>query len=221
MTVMTVHDLLPLLPDPAALAARCRAFAVLDTVLDPSAPTHTYRSGWRDGVDLAWMDNGGGDHWGIVFDPAGVFLFGFDHESDATPWREEPRAHWPGLLDGLPASLAPYATATELQFEGFFDATVCAWRETDADAWQCGPVRFAPDESDGADWLFGLLADGSPEAYAEHAEDYWERPVDIEPVRAVLTGAALTPDIVAALSPTADFANISTRVRALGHPVHP
>ncbi|MGW5331136.1 hypothetical protein [Streptomyces bauhiniae] len=34
---MTVHDLLHLLPDPAALAARCRAFAVLDTVLDPAA----------------------------------------------------------------------------------------------------------------------------------------------------------------------------------------
>lgn len=221
MTVMTVHDLLPLLPDPAALAARCRAFAVLDTVLDPAAPLHTYRSGWREGVDLAWMENGSGDQWGIVFDPAGVFLHGFDHECDATPWREEPRAHWPGLLDGLPASLAPYATAPEFQFQGFFDATVCAWRETKADAWQCGPVWFAPDESDGSDWLFGLLADGSAEAYAEFARDYWERPVDIDAVRTVLAGAALTPGITTALSPTADFATMAKAVRALGHPVRP
>ncbi|MER8032862.1 hypothetical protein ABTZ78_28290 [Streptomyces bauhiniae] len=100
-------------------------------------------------------------------------------------------------------------------------ATVCAWRETGADAWRCGPVRFAPGESDGAGWLFGLLADGSPEAYAEFAEDYWERPVDVEAVRAVLTGATLTPGITKALSPTADFALMAKAVRALGHPVHP
>ncbi|MFD4787795.1 hypothetical protein ACFWN1_12235 [Streptomyces sp. NPDC058459] len=221
MTVMTVHDLLPLLPDPAVLAARCRAFAVLDTVLDPVAPLPGYQSGWRDGVDLAWMENGSGDQWGIVFDPAGVLLHGFDHECDATPWREEPRAHWPGLLDGLPASLAPYTTMPEWQFDGFFDATVCAWHETGANTWQCGPVRFAPDESDGADWLFGLLAEGSPDAYAEFAEDYWERPVDTEAVRAVLAGAALTPALTAALSPTADFPAIAKAVRTLGHPVHP
>ncbi|WP_237525810.1 hypothetical protein [Streptomyces sp. SID4985] len=145
---MNVHDLLPLLPDPAVLAARCRAFAVLDTVLDPTAPMHMYQPNWREGVDLARMENGSGDQWGIVFDPAGVFLHGFDHECDATPWREDPRAHWPGLLDGLPASLAHCATTPELQFEGFLDATVCAWRETGAAAWRCGPVTFADDESE-------------------------------------------------------------------------
>ncbi|MEU6815960.1 hypothetical protein [Streptomyces sp. NPDC046860] len=218
---MTVHELLPLLPDPAVLAARCRAFAVLDTVLDPTEPMHTYRAGWREGVDLAWMDNGSGDNWGIVFDPAGVFLHGFDHECDTTPWREEPRAHWPGLLDGLPAPLARYTTEPEIQFDGFLDATVCAWREKGTDAWRCGPVELGPIESDGADWLFDLLTDGSPRAYAEFAEDYWERPVDIEAVRAVMAGAALTPDITAALSPTADFASIASRVRATGHPVRP
>lgn len=221
MTVMNVHALLPRLPDPAVLAARCRAFAVLDTVLDPAAPMHVYQPGWRDGVALARMDNCSGDRWSVVFDPAGVFLHAFDHECDATPWREDERVHWPGLLDGLPASLAHYATAPDFQFEGFFDATVCVWRETGADAWLCGPVKFAADESDGSEWLFDLLADGSPEAYVRYADECWGRTVDIEAVRDLMTGAPLTRRTAAGLSPTGNFEIMAEHVRALGHPVHP
>jgi hypothetical protein len=130
---MTVQTLLPLLPDPDALLARCRALALLDFALDADTPTHGFVSEWRDGVDLAWRDNGSGDQHAVVFDQAGVFLHGFDHESDATPWRESPRAHWHGLLDGLPASLAHYPAAPEFRFDGFFDATVCVWRERGPD----------------------------------------------------------------------------------------
>ncbi|MEN8652391.1 hypothetical protein ABCR94_17745 [Streptomyces sp. 21So2-11] len=216
---MTVHALLKLLPAPDVLRARCRAFALLDAILDKAFPMHSFFSGWREGVDLACMENGSGDQCAVVFDPAGVFLYGFDHECDATPWREEPRAHWPGLLDGLPTALAPYPVAPELQFEEFFDATVCAWREAGDPAWQCGPVEFDADESDGADWLFGLLTDGSPDAYAEFAEDYYERPVDRVAVQAVLSGAPLSRQTVTALSPTAEFEAIAVQARAMGYTV--
>ncbi|MFJ6935569.1 hypothetical protein [Streptomyces sp. NPDC101132] len=216
---MTVHDLLARLPDPAVLAARCRAFSLLDSILDDGLPTHSFVRGWREGVDLATMENGSGDQYAVVFDPAGVFLYGFDHECDATPWREEPRSHWPGLLDGLPTPLAHYPSAPEFRFDGFFDATVCAWRETGSARWACGPVEFGGGESDGADWLFDLLADGSPEAYARFAEDYYERPVDLEAVRSVLRGAPLTRETVAALSPAADFESVAVTARALDHPV--
>ncbi|MFF4653081.1 hypothetical protein [Streptomyces sp. NPDC001380] len=214
---MSVHDLVRLLPDPAVLRARCRAVALLDTILDDGEPMHGFAVDWRPGVDLASMDNGSGDQYAVVFDPAGVFLYGFDHESDATPWREEPRAHWPGLLDGLPAALAPYPQAPEFQFDGFFDATVCAWRETGATRWRCGPVAFAPGETDGADRLFDLLADGSPEAYVAFAEDSYERPCGRDAVAALLAGAPLDRRTVAALSATADFAAVAARARALGH----
>ncbi|MFD8478622.1 hypothetical protein [Kitasatospora sp. NPDC059673] len=214
---MNVHDLLPLLPEPAVLRARCRAIALLDAVLDPSDPRHTYLPGWREGVDLACMDNGGGDRYAIVFDPAaGVFLHGFDHESAATPWREEDRAHWPGLLDGLPASLAHYAQDPAFRFEGFFDASVCVWREAGDSAWRCGPVRFGPGESDGAGWLFDLLVDGSTDGYLSFAEDYYERPVDRDAVAAVMAGAPLTRATVAALSATAHHGTVAERARELG-----
>ncbi|WP_234421977.1 hypothetical protein [Streptomyces sp. CB00316] len=112
------------MPDPDVLRARCRALALLDAILDADAPTHSFVSDWREGIDLAFMDNGSGDQYAVVFDPAGVFLYGFDHESDATPWREWPRAHWPGLLDGLPPSLAHYPAAPEFQFEDRTSSTM-------------------------------------------------------------------------------------------------
>ncbi|MFC4327676.1 hypothetical protein ACFPC0_07510 [Streptomyces andamanensis] len=215
---MTVHTLVALLPDPGVLRVRCRALALLDAILDASAPTHSFVSDWREDVDLAFMDNGSGDQYAVVFDPAGVFLYGFDHESDATPWREWPRAHWPGLLDGLPSSLAHYPAAPEFQFDGFFDATVCVWREKDGEAWQCGPVTY-DDESDGSDWLFDLLTDGSTDAYVSFAEDCFERTVDRDAVTAVLARAPLTRRTVTSLSSTADFTTVAAQARALGYAV--
>ncbi|MGK5640721.1 hypothetical protein ACSNOK_20755 [Streptomyces sp. URMC 126] len=62
------------------------------------------------------------------------------------------------------ASLAHHTAAPEFRFEGFFDATVCVWRESGATAWQHGPVEFDADETDGSDRLFDLLTDGSAAA---------------------------------------------------------
>ncbi|MFF3002606.1 hypothetical protein ACFVTF_07350 [Kitasatospora sp. NPDC057940] len=216
---MTVHHLLSALPGLDELRARCRALALLDSIVSvPYEPDHSYVAEWRPGVDLACMGNGSGDQYAIVFDPAGVFLYGFDHESDATPWREEDRAHWPGLLDGLPGPLAHYAQAPEFQFEGFFDATVCAWRETRGTGWRCGPVEFADGETDGADWLFDLLtaADGT-EAFVGYAEEHHERSVDREAVAAVLADTPLDRRMVSALSPTANFDTVAALARTLGY----
>ncbi|MEU8516898.1 hypothetical protein AB0C76_35750 [Kitasatospora sp. NPDC048722] len=124
---------------------------------------------------------------------------------------------WPGLLDGLPAPLAHYARAEEFQFDGFFDATVCAWHEKGAEGWGSGPVEFADDESDGADRLFGLLTDGTAGAYTDWAGDYYERDIDHEAVQTVLTGAPLTRRTVAALSATADFTAVAEQARSLGY----
>ncbi|MER5781507.1 hypothetical protein ABT104_07215 [Streptomyces mobaraensis] len=215
---MTVHTLVKLLPDPDALRTRCRALALLDHILDPSFPTYSFTPDWRPGVDLATMDSGSGDEYAVVFDSAGVFLYGFDHESDATPWREWPRVHWPGLLDGLPASLARYAETPEFLLDGFFDATVCVWREEGSAAWRHGPVEFAEGETDGADWLFDRLVDGSAEAYVAYAEDYFEQRVDRDAVAAVLAGTPLSRGTVTALS-AADFDAVAARARALGYTV--
>jgi hypothetical protein len=219
---VTVHDLISRLPDPEALRARCRAFAVLDVCFAGFMSTYSFQPGWAPGVDLASMDNGGGDLFRVVFGPAGVFLYGFDHESEATPWRDDGREHWPGLLDGLPDSLAGWTREPAFQFMDFFDATVCAWREAADDAWRCGPVEFdgIVADPDGAEYLFQEVADGSAEVFAAYAAQNYERDVDVEAVRAILGGAVLTPEIVAALNPAAvPFATVAKAAAAMGYPV--
>ncbi|MEU2651083.1 hypothetical protein AB0A84_21875 [Streptomyces albidoflavus] len=93
------------------------------------------------------------------------------------------------------------------------------WREKNAPTWSCGPVTFTADESDGADRLFTLLTDGTPDTYVAYSEDYFERPVARTAVAAIRSGAPLTHETVAALSPTADFAAVALRARELGHAV--
>ncbi|WP_018547372.1 hypothetical protein [Streptomyces sp. LaPpAH-108] len=82
-------------------------------------------------------------------------------------------------------------------------------------------MKFADDEADGTAWLFDSLTDGSPEAYVKSAEEYGDRPIDLDAVRAILTGAPLTRRITTPLSPTADFEITAKRVHVLGHPVLP
>ena len=218
---MTVHDLIAGLPAPKVLEARCRAFAVLDAVFETRYPTYRFTPEWAPGVTLAEMSNGSGDLYGIVFEPAGVFLYGFDHEAEATPWRDEDHEHWPGLLDGLPNSLKHWTEEPAFLFQDFFDATVCAWRASDDTAWRCGPVEFdeTSADPDGAQHLFGTLMDGTAVAYADYARDYFECDVDIDAMATILDGRPLTTAIVAALNPDAEFSEVARVAAAAGYPV--
>jgi len=220
--LVTVHDLIRRLPDPDALKARCRAFAVLDAVFDSGYPTYTFTPGWGgSGVDLAQMDNGSGDLYAIVFEQAGVFLYGFDHESEVSPWRDDDHEHWPGLLQGLPESLAKWTREPAFLFQDFFDATICVWRETADTEWRHGPVEFDDGDADfdGANNLFGTLAAGDAHAYATYATDYFEQEVDVAAVAAVLAGAVLTEEVVHALNPEAAFAEVVRAAAKAGYPV--
>lgn len=216
---MTVHDLLPLLPEPGELRRRCRSFAVLDLILTERYQTHLFQPEFAPGVALAQMDNGSGDNYAIVFDPAGVIGFGFDHESEVSPWREDPREHWPGLLDGVPGPLSPYLDEPAFNFDGLLDATVCFWREGGDGAWRCGPVEFEDGVDDGARWMFETLVGEPVSAYAAFARDYFQREIDVSAVEWVVAGEAVTPSIVTALAPERDVAEVLAAVAEQGYPV--
>lgn len=194
---------------------------MLDAALSSWGPTHTFTAQWSEGVALARRENGGGDNYAIVFEPAGVFLYGFDHESQASPWRDEDREHWPGLLDGTPAALERWTREPLFLFLDFFDATVCAWRETADTEWHCGPVEFESGsvDPDGAENLFGMLLDGSVAAFAEFAEHEFGRQVDSAAIAAVLATEPLSEDLVLRLNPEARYPAIAKIARATGYPV--
>ncbi|THA85784.1 hypothetical protein [Streptomyces sp. A0592] len=223
---MSVYEILPVLPGIPALRDRCRALAVLETVMDPWEQFFAYAADWSETEEAALMDNRSGDDYAIVFSEAGAYARGFAHESLMSPWGGEDVEVWPGLVDAVPEAFRPYVTEP-----AFCDddgdgpvprVTVVFWREAADEAWHTGPVKIPQSPGgygDGARDLFEVLAAGTPEAYRDFAEEYYERSVDLEAIRHVFALRPLTGDVVKALNPEADLGVVTGAVAATGYPV--
>ncbi|MFF2660436.1 hypothetical protein ACFVUH_24140 [Kitasatospora sp. NPDC058032] len=182
---MSVHDVARRLPAVPAPRELCRASAAAEALLAPDDPyrRHGFAADEAPGRDVAWMDNGAGDSYAIVFTADGAVALGFDHESPLSPHAGDGTV-WPGVLDAVPEVFRPLPG--EAAGDDVPDVTVCLWREAGDDRWRTGDVRFDPadgEDPDGADHLFQLLVDGTPEAFRDGAEAYDERPVDLDAVR--------------------------------------
>ncbi|WP_404959375.1 hypothetical protein [Streptomyces sp. 147326] len=226
MPPVTVHEILPALPDVPALRDRCRAPAMLEAVMDASGfGFFAYAASWSGTEEAALMDNGSGDDYAIVFSPAGAYARGFAHESRMSPYGDEDLAVWPGLVDAVPAAFRRYVTEPAFCDEGVPRATVVFWREAGDAAWRTGPVEFPADDphgyADGAEDLFGVLAAGTPEAYRDFAEDYYEpeRPLDLDAICHVFALRPLTEAVITALNPGADPAGAARAAARIGYPV--
>jgi hypothetical protein len=219
---VTVYDLAHALPAIPDLRALCRALAVVDVVLNPGSHDryHLYDTGWAPGEELASMRDGAGNEYSIVFTAAGAYVRGFDHESPMSPYATDDDEPWPGVLDTVPDVFRE--CVREPAFCDEYDTpyvTVCLWREHADTAWRHGVIAFPDDGDDGADWLFALLTDGTPEAYQDWAQDYYERPVDLAAVRHIYAGQPLTANVVTALNSATTLAAVAERVAATGYPI--
>jgi hypothetical protein len=215
---VTVHDVARALPDIPLLRERCRAYAMLDAIMCPEWEDRYYSfdSQWSAGEELASMRTGTGDLWSIVFSAAGAFVRGFDHGSPMSPARNGGRL-WPGLVESVPAEFADCVTEPAFSYGDVLEATVCLWRRTGDDRWRAGDVRFpSGDDPDGATNLFETLVEGS---YQEFAEDYYERPLDADAVRAVLDLRPLTADLVRRLNPALALVDLAGDLAEIGYPV--
>jgi hypothetical protein len=99
---------------------------------------------------------------------------------------------------------------------------VCFWRGQADTAWSAGAIEPLPEdvEDDGsAEWLFGVLLDGRPEAYQRFAEEYYEVAVDIAAVRYVYALRPLTQAIVSLLNPEVDISGLTEDLAQVGYPV--
>lgn len=219
---MTVYDLAPRLPAIPDLRALCRALATLDVVLDPGGEDryHRYDTAWAPGAELASMRDGSGNEYSIVFTAAGAFVRGFDHESPMSPCVTDDGQPWPGVLDAVPGVFRECAAEPAFADEfGTPYATVCLWREHHDAGWRHGAVAFPDDGDDGADWMFALLTDRTPEAFRDWAQDYYEKPIDLDAVRHVHAGRPLTAKVVTALNSATTLAAVAGRVAAAGYPL--
>ncbi|MER6346076.1 hypothetical protein ACWC10_22635 [Streptomyces sp. NPDC001595] len=205
---MSAYDVARALPGIEELRDHCRGLATLDAVLSPEwdARFHSFDAHWAEGEQLASMRDGMGSGYAIVFSAAGAYVRGFDHQSLMSPWaRMDVPAVWPGVLDDVPEVFAQYVTEPAFRAEdGVPMVTCCLWRQAADPRWRTGTIDLPEQgdgDPDGADLLFELLVDRSPEAYAQWASEYYEIPVDVTAVRHVLAGRPVTPDIIALLDP--------------------
>ncbi|MGW7285382.1 hypothetical protein ACWGH4_07785 [Streptomyces sp. NPDC054847] len=217
---MTVHDVAAALPAIPDLLKLCRSIAMAEAVLNQGDYRYyTFDAAWSDTEEVFAMRNGSGDEFDIVFSPAGVYVRGFDHESPMSPYADD--TVWPGVLDEVPDVFRAYVEEPAFMDEDMPSVTFCLWRRTGDDRWHAGRIDF-PDDSDdpdGSGWMFDLPVDPSPEAFQSFAEDYYERPVDLDAVRRIYEQRPLTQDLVERLNPAASFAQVVKEAKEMGYPV--
>ncbi|MEV6714489.1 hypothetical protein AB0M48_20915 [Lentzea sp. NPDC051208] len=219
---MTAYDVARLLPAIPELRALCRALAALDVVLDPESDErhHRYDMAWALGEELASMNDGSGNEYSVTFTAAGAYVRGFDHESPMSPYATDDEKPWPGVLDSVPDVFRECVEEPAFSDEfGTPSVTVCLWREHSDTAWRHGDITFPDGDEDGADWLFSLLTDRTPEAFQDWAQDYYEMPVDLDAVRHVYAGQPLTAEVVTALNPGTTLAAVADQIVATGYPI--
>lgn len=58
----------------------------MDICQDEWLRYHSFVQNWDEGVCMAKIDNGAGDHLIILFSADGSIIKGFDHESELSPY---------------------------------------------------------------------------------------------------------------------------------------
>jgi hypothetical protein len=165
------------------------------------------------------MYDGSGNEYSIVFTAAGAYVRGFDHESPMSPYATDDEQPWPGVLDAVPEVFRECVEEPAFSDDGTPRVTVCLWREHGDTVWRHGDIAFPDDDQDGADWMFALLTDRTPEAFQDWAEDYYGQPVDLAAVRHVYAGQPLTAEVVTALNPATTLAAVADDLVAIGYPI--
>jgi hypothetical protein len=211
------------LPDVETLRNRARSLAMIEAIVSPEWESryYSYDSAWGPGEHMASMRTGGGDNYSIVFSPKGVYIRGFDHESSISPYRRDPMSPWPGLIDLVPEDLEPYASEPAFMDRGVPLVTVCFWRLIGQEGgWHHGSVDFPQGAVDagGANWLFDLLLDGTPESYIAFAHDYYGVELAPEAVRSIYRLDPLTAELVSSLNPEVDPSELDEDIEIIGYP---
>ena len=202
------------LPDVAPLRRLMQSLAMLEAILCPRRELrrHYFDRHWSPRRQMASMDNGGGDHYFALFDAAGCWIKGFDHESPMSPHAQDV---WTGpavgMYDRVPAAFVDCLSEPAFMIE---DVTFCIWRRSGDPQWQRGPVDIVGD--DGSGWMLGSL-DGKPETYREWAAYMHERNVSIEAVRAIYAHRPLDLELVWSLNDQLTLDDLRVDIDEIGY----
>jgi hypothetical protein len=185
------------LPDVTRLEQLSQSIAMLDAIISPEWEYRyfSFNSKWDPSKQerMASMRNGSGDEYFLLFSPQGGILKGFDHEAAMSPWTQEPKEVWPGILNHVPAIFGDFLAEPAFSLG---NTTFCIWRTNHDERWQVGSVSFPPgNDPDGSENLLWML-DGDPETYASFANEYYEKMLNVDLVRRLYLQTPLTPALV-------------------------
>jgi hypothetical protein len=206
------------LPDCADLQRLLQAMAMLDAILEEEWDMryYSFNAKWGAGEQMGSMRNGSGDDFFALFNVAGCFLRGFDHESVMSPWASENRAVWPGVLDSVPEEFS--AAIKEPAFH-MQDTTFCIWRRNGEPAWSRGQIDFPDaDDPDGSEAMLSDL-DGLPETYQAFASEYYEIDLPLGAVARIYAHEPLTEGLLREFPTTRSIEDLRSDAEEIGYPV--
>jgi len=190
---------LELLPEPESLKKLMIVQAALNTILCETEwlRYHRFVQELDEGVCVAKIDNGAGDHLILLFSVEGSIIKGFDHESPLSPYAQDEHRVWPGIYDNVPSELFSH-----LEHEGIAkeDVTFCIWRKNSDSSWQKGKVKMPRGADDGSAFLIGAIY-RTPEEFVQFAKDYYELALPAEVVEQVYEGVPITIEMIQMLNP--------------------
>jgi hypothetical protein len=214
---MVSQKRLATLPDIESLRRLSQSLAMLDAIMSPDWESryYSFNSKWGEGEVMASMRDGSGDEYFILFNPHGVIVKGFAHESPMSPYATESGKPWAGVLDDAPDEFKNFLSEPAFSIG---DTTFCIWRRYTDSSWQVGSIDYPEGgDPDGSEDLLSIL-DGQPSAYKEFAEYYYEKEIDLSAVEHIYQHRALTPEIVAALNADVSLGGLKSDVKEIGYP---
>ncbi|WP_238996674.1 hypothetical protein [Paenibacillus pinistramenti] len=212
-------NVLERLPNPIILNKLMKIQAALNMILcrDEWLRYHSFVQDWAEGVSMAKIDNGAGDHLIMLFSPEGAILKGFDHESGLSPHAQDEYKVWQGIYDDVPKDLLSLLDNDAIEQD---DVTFCIWRTSNDPKWHKGNVEIPEGESDGSDFLLGCIFD-TPEDFAEFAAGYFECSPSLDVVAQIynnfsITDSPITEEMIHILNPDCDAKEVLQELELSG-----
>ena len=154
------------------------------------------------------MRSGSGGELFVLFNEAGAFVKGFDHE------RWDPgvasRDVYVGVPDCFGGGVAEPAFSPD-------HVTFCYWRSNEDARWTAAKVFRGGSNEDGSGWMLALL-NGDPASYLSFARDYYEVEFDARSVAAICRLVPMSREVAVSLNPTIDYAALLQDLAEIGYP---
>jgi len=188
-----------------------QALAALDAVISPEWEYRyfSFNSRWDDGEMMGSRRNVSGDEMFVLFNDAGVFIKGFDHER----WDENLKSDY--FYDSVPPEFA--SGTTEPAFSPNL-VTFCCWRSTMSDHWDFARVHQILTVDDGSSEMMSEL-DDDPASYLSFARDYYEEEFDVRSVAAIYRHTPMTLALATSLNSATDYPTLIRDLSEIGYPI--